>query len=251
MKISIITVCYNSDKTIEKTINSVLDQDYKNIEYIVIDGGSQDNTLNIIDNYKSKISYKVSEKDGGIYDGINKGIKRATGDIICLIHANDIFANTNVISKVVSSFKKNPDFKIILADLAFKKDLNDEKILRYYSAKNFKPWMLKIGYSPPHLSAFFRNEVFRKVGLYQTHFKIAGDFDYFVKCFLKHKLRFNYLEECLIYMSTGGTSSKNIFSYWTSSKEINQSLKSNNIYSNIFFTFLRFPMKLIQFITRK
>ena len=110
--------------------------------------------------------------------------------------------------------------------------------------------MLKIGYSPPHLSTFIRSRVFRQVGLYQTNFKIAGDFDYFVRCFLKHKLKFNYLNECLIFMSTGGTSGKNILSYLTSSKEINQSLNSNNIYSNIFLTFLRFPVKLIQFILK-
>ena len=248
MKISIITVCYNSEDTLEKTINSVISQDYKNIEYIIIDGGSNDDSLDIINKYKDKITTIVSEKDKGIYDGINKGIQKATGDVISLIHANDIFANKNVISKIVNFFERSPSFDIILADLAFKKSLDDNKITRYYSAKNFKPWMLRIGYSPPHLSAFFRIGVFKQVGFYSTNFKIAGDFDYFVKCFLKHKLKFYYLEECLIFMSTGGISGKNILSFLTSSKEINESLKSNNIYSNIFLTFFRFPIKLIQLI---
>jgi len=251
MKVSVITVCLNSDKTIEKTINSVVSQDYENLEYIVIDGGSDDNTLNIINNYKENITSIVSEKDDGIYDGINKGIKKATGEIIFLIHANDIFVDKNVISKIVNFFKSKPDLDIVLADLAFKKNLNDKKIARYYSAKNFKPWMLRIGYSPPHLSAFFKSKVFKEVGLYETNFKIAGDFDYFVRCFLIHKLKFCYLEECLIFMSTGGTSGKNISSYLTSSKEINQSLNSNSIYSNIFLSFLRFPLKLTQFIFKK
>ncbi len=250
MKVSIITVSLNSEKTIEKTINSVISQDHKNIEYIIIDGGSKDNTLKIVNKYKSSITKIISEKDKGIYDGINKGIQIATGDIISLIHSNDIFVDTNVISKIDNIFKNSTDFDIILANLAFKKNLNEERITRYYSAKNFKPWMLRIGFSPPHSSAFFRSEVFKQVGLYQTNFKIAGDFEYFVRCFLKYKLKFNYLNECLVYMSTGGTSGKNMLSYLISSKEINQSLKSNKIYSNIFFTLLRFPIKLIQFIFR-
>ena len=111
--------------------------------------------------------------------------------------------------------------------------------------------MLRIGYSPPHLSAFFRTGVFKKVGLYQTNFQIAGDFDYFVRCFLKHKLKFIYFKECLIFMSTGGTSGKNFLSYLISTKEINKSLKSNMFYSNIFLPLLRFPIKLIQFIFKK
>ena len=251
MKISIITVCFNSEKTLEKTINSVISQDYKNLEYIIIDGGSDDGTMNIVEKYKDYISIIVSEKDNGIYDGINKGIQKATGDIISLIHSNDIFADKNAISKVVSFFKKNPNDDILLSSLAFKKNLDDKKISRYYSSKNFKPWMLKIGYSPPHLSAFFKIDVFKQVGLYKTDFKIAGDFDFFVRCFLKYKLKFKYLDECLIYMSTGGTSGKNILSYRVSSQETNNSLKSNKIYSNIFFTFFRFPIKLIQFILKQ
>ena len=250
MKVSIITVSLNSEKTIEKTINSVISQDYKNIEYIIIDGGSKDNTLKIVNKYQNYITKIISEKDKGIYDGINKGIKIATGDIISLIHSNDIFVDTNVISKINNIFKSNTDSDIILANLAFKKNLDEERITRYYSAKNFKPWMLRIGFSPPHSSAFFKSKVYKKIGLYETSFKIAGDFDYFVRCFLKYKLNFNYLDECLVYMSTGGTSGKNILSYLISSKEINLSLKSNKIYSNIFFTLLRFPIKLIQFIFR-
>lgn len=250
MKISIITTCYNCKATIEKTINSVLSQDYLDIEYIIIDGGSKDGTLEIINKYKDKISRIVSEKDNGIYDGINKGMKISTGNIISLIHGNDIFKDNKIISKVVNFLKKNPSTEILLSDLAFKKNLSCDNITRYYSAKNFKSWMLRIGFSPPHLSAFFKRSVINRVGYYNANFKIAGDFDYFVRCFLKFKLNFKYYEECLIFMSTGGKSGKNLNSYLVSSREINYSLKSNNFYSNIFLTFLRFPIKIFQFILR-
>lgn len=250
MKVSIITTCFNCETTIEKTINSVLSQDYNDIEYIMIDGGSNDKTLEIINKYRTKITTIVSENDDGIYDGINKGIKLSNGNIISLIHGNDVFKDDKIISKVADFFKKNPAMEIMLSDLAFKKNMNSNHITRYYSAKNFKSWMLRIGYSPPHLSAFFRQSVINKVGYYNTRFKIAGDFDYFVRCFLKFKLQFKYFEECLIFMSTGGKSGKNFNSYLISSKEINNSLKSNNFYSNIFLSFLRFPIKVFQFILK-
>ena len=250
MKISIITVCYNCEITIENTIKSVLSQNHTDIEYIVIDGGSSDNTLQIINKYKNKISKIISEEDNGIYDAINKGIKISTGEVISLIHGNDIFYDENSISKVVNFFSENKTTGILLADLAFKKNLLNKNISRYYSAKNFKPWMLRIGYSPPHLSAFFKISVIKKVGSYCTKFKIAGDFDYFVRCFLKNKISYKYLGECLVIMSTGGASGKNFQSYLISSNEINSSLKSNMLFSNIIITFLRFPIKIFQFINK-
>ncbi len=250
MKVSVITVCLNCETTIEKTINSVISQNYNNLEYIIIDGGSEDNTLKIINKYKDRITKIVSEKDNGIYDGINKGIKFSSGDIISLLHGNDIFANSNAISKVANCFKENNEAEIILSDSAFKKSLNSKSITRYYSAKNFRPWMLRIGYSPPHLSTFFKTSTVKKVGFYIDKFKIAGDFDYFVKCFLIHKIKFKYLNECLIFMSSGGVSGKNLYSYMTSSKEINYSLKSNMFYSNILIVILRFPIKAIQFFNK-
>ncbi len=247
MKVSVITVCYNCEKTIEKTIKSVLEQKYNDIEYIVIDGGSQDDTLEIIKKYESKITKFVSEKDKGIYDAINKGIKLSKGEVVSLLHGNDIFFDENVISKVAEFFIKNQKVEIMLSDLAFKNKFEQNYFTRYYSAKKFRPWMLRIGISPPHLSTFFKQSVFIKVGFYETKFKIAGDFDYFVRCFLIHKIKFKYFENCLVLMSTGGESGKNLKSYITSSKEINFSLKSNLYYSNIFITFLRFPIKLFQF----
>ena len=250
MKISVITVCFNCERTIENTIKSVINQDYKNIEYILIDGASTDNTLNIINKYRHKISKVISEKDLGIYDAINKGINIASGEIISLLHGNDIFANDQVLSRTKDYFFKNKDLDALIADVAYKRDLNDKKFSRYYPSKYFKPWMLRIGYSPPHLSSFFTKKAISINGLYDNKFKIAGDFEFFVRCFLKNKFIFKIVNECFVIMSTGGLSGKSFNSYLISSLEINKALKKNNYYSNILLTFMRFPLKLIQFLVK-
>ena len=248
MKISVITICFNSAETIEQTIKSVIEQSYKNIEYIIIDGNSSDGTKEIIQKYRNRITKFISEKDNGIYDAINKGLKIAKGDIISLLHGNDIFSSPNSLLKIVEEFNSNENFDVIISDLAFKKNFKEKKIYRYYKAKNFKTWMLRIGYSPPHLSSFFKLKKIKEIGFYNSNYRIAGDFDFFVKSFLVNNLKFKIFNECLIYMSVGGLSGQNIKSYYISSKEINQSLKSNGYFSNILITFIRFPLKLIELL---
>ena len=246
MKISVITVCYNCKNTIANTIESVLSQNHSNFEHIIVDGNSNDGTVEILQSYKSRIKKIISEKDNGIYDAINKGITASSGDIISLLHGNDIFSHQNVLSKVNEFFEKKKEMDLMIADLAFKKNLNDTYYVRYYDSKSFKPWMLRIGYSPPHLTAFYTKSAIKKIGPYRTNFKIAGDFDFFVRTFLVNKLNFESYSECLVFMSTGGLSGKNFFSYFISSSEINKSLRNNGFYSNILLTFLRFPFKLLQ-----
>ena len=251
MKISVITVCFNCENTIIDTIESVINQDFDDFEFIIVDGKSNDNTIKVIESYKNKINKLVSEKDNGIYDAINKGISLASGDIISLLHGNDVFSNSNVLSKVNNFFKLNNNIDLMIADLAFKKKLKNSNYIRYYDTKNFKPWMLRIGYSPPHLTTFYTKEALKKIGQYNISYRIAGDFDYFVKTFLINKLKFKTFSECLVFMSTGGLSNKNFLSYLISSYEINKSLKENGFYSNILLTFLRFPLKILQILKFK
>lgn len=247
MKISVITVCYNCVDTIEKTINSVISQNYKELEYIVIDGNSNDGTLEILRKYSDKICKVISERDNGIYDAINKGLKIASGDIISLLHGNDIFVDNFCLKKIADEFNKDKKLDLVISDLAFKNNFGSKKITRYYKAKDFKPWMIRIGYSPPHLSSFFKLSVIKQLGFYNKNFKIAGDFDFFVKAFLIKKINYKIINECLVFMSTGGLSG-NLRSYFISSKEINNSLKLNGFYSNILITLIRFPLKMIQLI---
>ena len=162
MKFSIITVSFNSEKTIERTINSVLSQNYSNIEYIIVDGDSKDSTIQIIEKYKNSIHQFISEKDEGIYDAINKGISMATGDIVGILNSDDIFSNQNIITEVVGIFLENPHLDSIIGNIAF---INgNEKIVRVYNSKNWTPKKFLYGFMPPHPSFYCKRELFQKFG---------------------------------------------------------------------------------------
>ena len=249
MKISIITVCYNSEKTIEKTINSVLSQNFKNFEYIIIDGGSTDGTLKIIEKFKNKIHKIVSEKDNGIFDAINKGINFANGDIISVIHSDDLFFDNDVLDNVSKSFIANPNLECLIGTTLIKK-IGSNSVLRKYNPDFFKKWMLYLGYSPPHPSTYIKKSVYDKYGLYKLNYQIAGDFEFFLRIFLKFNVSFKTIDEKFVIMYMGGKSTASINSNLISNREILKSFKENKIYSNWLFILVRFPIKLLQFILR-
>jgi glycosyltransferase involved in cell wall biosynthesis len=248
MKISIITICKNSESTIERTICSVLNQDYKDLEYIVIDGLSTDSTISIINKYRGKINHVISESDKGIYDAINKGISISTGELLCILHSNDIFFNNQTLSNVYKYFFNNQNLNILLGAVSYKKDFNKELVSRHYSVRFFKPWMLRFGISPPHPSSFIKKKIYQEYGIYDNSYIIAGDFDIFTRYLFKNNLLYQTSKECFVIMQPGGLSNKGIKSFYISTIEILRSLKINNIYSNFFFVLLRFPLKIIQFI---
>ncbi len=250
LKISIITIVYNREKTIKDTINSVLNQTYKNIEYIIIDGKSTDSTLNIVNSYKDKISKIISEKDDGLYDALNKGINLATGDIIGFIHSDDFYIDNFVIEKVANEFKKNnPD--TLFADLVYIKDENKEKIHRYYSAKNFTPNKLKYGLMPPHPTFFVKKEVYQKYGLYKTDYKIAGDFEMITRLLLVNKLSFSYLNTPLVKMRLGGISTSSFKQRLKTNKEVLRALKENGIKANHLSILKKYPTKIKELLKAK
>ena len=223
MKISIITACFNSEKTIEKTINSILIQDYGNIEYIVIDGESTDSTLSILNKYKNSISNVTSEKDKGIYDALNKGIRLATGDIIGFLHSDDYYPNKQIISNAIKLFKSDNKLNIVFGDAAF---LNkDERIGRYNSGKNFN---FDIGIMPPHPSVFIKKKCYDKYGQFNTDYKIASDYDFLFRLIELNNVKYMYSKDILVYMNPGGASNKNIISRINLNKEIYKIHKSHN-----------------------
>jgi len=249
MKISIITVCLNSEKTIEKTVNSVIQQKYKNIEYIVVDGNSTDNTNHILLKYKKFINKFISEKDTGIYDAINKGLNHATGDLISILHSDDCYFNEDTLGDVVEIFSNNKSTECLFGTTIIKR--RDGKLIRKYSSIGFKPWMLYLGISPPHPSTFIKKDIYKKYGTYKEHYKIAGDFEFYLRILGKKKINYKIVDDVYVVMQHGGVSTQSFKSNFISSKEILNSFKENKIYNNWFFILLRFPYKIIQFIIKK
>jgi glycosyltransferase involved in cell wall biosynthesis len=247
MKISIITVCLNSAKTIPATLNSVQSQDYKNIEHIIIDGESKDDTIKIVNNYSFPNKKIIIGKDKNLYDAINKGIKNSTGDIIAILNSDDIYHNTSVIGDIIKEIKKNKKKDIFLTDVVFFSGKRFQKIRRYYQASNFRRDMFKYGMMPPHPGAFIRKKVYIDHGLYDVNYKIASDFDALSRFIYLNKVKFKNINKISVRMRTGGISGENLKAYIISSLEIAKSLKKNNIRSNIFKVLLRIPSKINQF----
>jgi len=246
MKISIITVCLNSEKTIPYTLSSVLSQNYNNLEHIIIDGGSTDGTKKILNLYpfvKKKI-FNIKEK--GIYSAINYGIKKSSGDVICVLNSDDIFNSNNTVKTVVKEIKQNKKFDIFLGNVVFF-NKSFHHITRYYPATDFKNSLLKYGMMPPHPACFIKKKIYEKYGLYNKDFKIASDFEIFLRFFYIHKIKFKKINILITRMKTGGISGRNILAYFISTREILKSFRINNIKNNIFSILIRIPYKIKQF----
>jgi glycosyltransferase involved in cell wall biosynthesis len=233
LKISVITVVFNSVTTIEKTIQSVLAQSYKNVEYIIIDAQSTDGTLAIIDKYKDKIAIVLSEKDKGYYDGLNKGISLATGDIIGALNADDRFAANDIIEKIATAFNNNPNLESVIGDIAFADHNN--KISRYYSGANFKPSLFKWGVMPPHPSFYCKKNTYNRLGLYGANYKLAGDFELMLRYLWKNKITFKYVPLLMVYMQKGGKSTGSICTnLFVNNPEVITACKTNGLNTNMF-----------------
>ena len=247
MKISIITVCLNSQKTIEYTLNSVMSQTYNNVEHIIVDGGSNDGTIDIIKRYKNKNKKIILTKGKSLYESLNIGIKNSTGNLISILHSDDIFNNQNVLSKV-ALIAINSKKKVFFGDVVYFRNSNFKKIIRSYPAKNFDQKILMYGNMPPHTGSFYKKEIFQKYGYYKTNFKIAGDFEHILRIIKVKKLDYEILNLIITRMRTGGLSGKNFNSFLIINNEILKSYKIHKIESNIFKILLRVPPKIFQYV---
>ncbi|SFT45673.1 Glycosyltransferase involved in cell wall bisynthesis [Algoriphagus locisalis] len=247
MKVSLVTVCFNSVNTIKSTMESVAAQDYSDLEYIVIDGNSKDGTQDIIRSFNGVVSRWISEPDNGLYDAMNKGIQMATGDIVGIINSDDFYHRTDAISQVVNAFQIFGS-QCIYADIRFVRPDNLKRTVRYYSSKKFELSSFKVGVIPAHPTFFTYRRNFEKFGYYKIDYKIAADFELLVRFLYKHKLSYYYLPIDLLKMRTGGLSTKS----WKSNVIINQedlrACKENGLKTNYFWLYSRYFRKLLELI---
>jgi len=248
-KISIITVCYNSAKTIEDTIQSVLSQNYKNIEYIIIDGLSTDNTLEIINQYKNEIAVIVSEKDNGLYDAINKGIGLASGDIIANLNSDDFYIDENVITDVAAKFEKeNSD--LLYTDLYYVEEVNTDKVTRYWKSGAYKKGDFYKGWMPPHPTFFVKKYVYNKYGVFNLDLKSAADYEIMLRFIHKYKCTISYLNRVTVRMRVGGVSNASLANRIKANREDKLAWKINGLKPKPYTLLFKPLLKIGQFFKK-
>lgn len=246
MKISIITVSYNSVKTIETTFQSVANQSYEDIEYIVVDGGSKDGTLNSIEKYQSIISKWSSESDRGLYDAMNKGMKMATGDVVGLINSDDLFCDNQAIEKVMDVFINDPNLDSVYADLFYVSQNNTENIVRRWVTG--KQRRFKFGWHPAHPTLYIKKDVYTKYGSFNLDFKLAADFEIMLRFLDRYKISTYYLEDAIVKMRLGGETNRSLENIYRQNVECIKAFKINNLKVNpVVYPIFRIVPKFFQF----
>lgn len=250
MKVSIITAVLNSRAYIEDCISSVLKQTYSNIEYIIIDGGSTDGTVDIIRKYEKRISIWVSEPDRGIYDAMNKGIKMASGDVIGILNSDDYYADCDCIADVVDSITQNR-VDSCYGDLMYIDRRNINKTIRLWRSGSFKKENFRRGWMPPHPTFFVRREVYERFGLFLLDFPLTADYELMLRFLYKNDVSTTYIPKCLVMMRTGGSCKPGPLKTFNNMVENYYAWKVNDLRTNS-LTFLMKPLlKTVQYIKRK
>lgn len=260
MKITLVTVCFRSAKVIRTALESVLSQQGADYEYLVIDGGSDDGTVDVLKEFEPRFAGRmrwVSERDRGMYDALNKGIRMATGDVLGIVNADDALASDDVLARIAAAFASEPELDGTYADIRFVKDTAGAKdvealralpVSRYCTGKWFRPWMFRFGTQTAHPSTFFRVACFGRWGEYSLKYGMFGDFELLCRFIWKNRARMRYLPLCTTVMRAGGAST----SGWESVKKINQAdrraLLDNGCYTNYLFLYARYLFKVWGFV---
>lgn len=245
--ISVITVCFNSSLTIERTLQSVVTQDYPEVEHILIDGGSTDGTLDIIERFRTGLACVVSEPDNGIYDAMNKGLARATGDVVCFLNADDQYASHDVLSRVANQMSAE-QLDALMGDVGYFHASNPSREVRRYRSDRFTPERLAWGWMPAHPALFLKRSVIDRVGQFNTTYKIAGDYEFVIRAFYGHALRYVHTPKVLVRMQTGGVSTNGWRAKVQLNKEVLRACHENGVKTNIFKILSKYPAKLLEIV---
>ena len=246
MKISVITATYNSGATLRDTIESVLRQTYSDIEYIVVDGASTDNSMDIVREYSPRFGGRmryVSEPDKGLYDAMNKGLAMATGDVVGILNSDDFYTHEDIIEHVADALTAHPETDAVYGDIHFVNDSDLSRCTRYYTSKHFRRWQMRLGFIPAHPSFYCRREVYEKYGCFDDSYRIAADFELLLRFIFVHRIATEYLPTDFVTMRTGGASTSGFKSYWNGYKEHRRAYRNNGVYSNFIFEGLRYIYK--------
>lgn len=249
LKISIITVAYNAESSIEDTIKSVLSQSYSNIEYIIIDGKSSDNTLEICNKYSDKISKIVSEKDTGIYDAMNKGVALAQGDVVGILNADDFYADNFVIENIVEKFKKEA-VDAVYADLVYVNGQETSKVTRTWISGVYEDGMFLKGWMPPHPTFFVKLSCYKEYGDYSLDLKTVADYELMLRMIHKYKIKLGYLNKIIVKMRVGGVSNASLKNRIRAQRDAKKSWQMNGIKPNLFTLIMKPLSKVTQFFKK-
>lgn len=264
MKISVITAAWNSSKTIEDTIKSVLRQRYTNVEHVIKDGASTDDTVAICEDYKRKFYSSedtpqtpvktmkiISDRDKGIYDAMNQGIEAASGDVIGILNSDDFYTTDDVLERVAREFEADPELEALYGDIHFVDDADLTKCTRYYSSSYFRPWLLRFGFMPAPPSFYVRKEVYQKYGLYDLQFRTSSDFEMMVRLFAKNRIKAKYIKKDFVTMRTGGESTAGMEAKRKVNNDVVGSLKKHGIFTCAAFRYVRYGVKAVELVLSK
>ncbi|NQV53712.1 MAG: glycosyltransferase [Flavobacteriales bacterium] len=248
MKISVITSAFNSVETIRDTLDSVRQQDYPNIEYIIVDGASEDGTMDVVAEYHDIVSISISEPDGGIYEALNKGIALATGDVVGFLHSDDLFADPSVLSKIAQAFESSGT-DAVYGDLDYVQRADPKQVHRKWRSKPFDPALFYKGWMPAHPTFYLKRFHYENHGGYDTSFRQSADYELMLRMLLKQKLNAVYIPELLVKMRVGGASNVTLSNRWKANQEDARAWKKNGLKPGLFTRVLKPISKLRQFFT--
>ena len=247
MKISIITVCYNSEATITETLKSVQAQTYPDVEHIIVDGKSKDSTLQIVSAYPH-IAKMISEKDAGIYDAMNKGVALATGEVIGILNSDDLYADNTVLEDVMRCFNEDKNLQILYGNLVYVKKDDIGKVVRKWKSGNYHGKFFEYGNVPPHPALFVRSSVYKEAGNFNQQYRLSADYEFMLRIFKRYSYKVKYINRLMVRMRMGGATNKSLQNIINGNKEIIKAWKDNGLQMPFICMPVKFLKRILQFI---